>query len=418
MAQGQLGFVKKYIFCAILVIAALVAVVFVSQHSRIERMTQNILLQQARALYDELILTRKWVNQHGGVYVKVGPEVKPNPFLANRQGVKINITDQDGIKYTLVNPAIAVREISEISEQEGTFELHVASLDPVSPASRQPDDFERRALLAFERGAQEIYTIEESSKGPLYRYMAPVKFEQRCNKCHAFQNLKQGDIRGGISINIPMLEVHQQLIGNRYFSFYSAILVLVTLVTILALISNKFISKLQAAQTELEISATTDSLTELYNRKSAYERLSEELSKNRRLAKPLSCMMLDVDHFKKINDKYGHLVGDKVLQHLANCLRSFSREYDILCRYGGEEFFIILPETDLPTALLVAERLREQIAESAVKIGKQNLQITVSIGVTEARASQAEIRDSLIGRADEALYRAKEQGRNKVIANK
>ncbi|MDX2479281.1 MAG: diguanylate cyclase [Desulfuromusa sp.] len=418
MAKAPLRLVKKYIISAILIIAVVITAVFFSHHSRIERLTENILLQQAKALYEELILTRKWINMHGGVYVKLRPGTNPNSFLASRDGIKVNITAENGDQYTLINPAIAVREISEISEKAGSFELHVASLDPVSPASRKPDDFERKALLAFEQGQREMSAFEERANGFFFRYMAPVKFEQRCNKCHAFQNLKQGDIRGGISINIPMNDVRQQLIDNRYFSLFSAILVMGTLFAILALISVKFMRKLQAAHTELELSATTDPLTELYNRKATYERLTEELSKNRRLKNPLACLMLDIDHFKRTNDRYGHLVGDKVLKHLADCLRQLSREYDILCRYGGEEFIIILPETDLPTALMVAERYREEISESVIRIGKQKLHITVSIGVTAAHSERSETRDSLIGRADKALYLAKEQGRNKVIVNK
>lgn len=415
MAHRKPRFVRKYLLYATLTIAVVMASVFVTHHSRIEHLTSTILLQQARALYGELIMTRKWVNKHGGVYVKVGPKATPNPFLASRPGLKVNITDESGDQYTLINPAIAVREISEISQQEGSFELHIASLDPVSPASRKPDDFERNALLAFEQGLQEAFTVEETEKGSFYRYMAPIKFEQRCNKCHAFQKLRQGDIRGGISISIPMQEVQQHMSENRRFSFYSAITVLITLFAILAFISAKFMQKLNKAQEELEISATTDSLTGLFNRKAAYERLSEQLAKTRRLSTHLSCLMIDIDHFKRVNDQHGHLVGDRVLQEVADCIKQSSREYDILCRYGGEEFLIILPETGLSTAITVAERYRQKIAEAVIEIDQQKLRLTISIGVTEAQSDETETRDMVIARADEALYQAKEQGRNQVV---
>lgn len=418
MTQKRFHFARTYILYAILTITVILAIVFVTHHSRIERLSERILLQQARALFGELVLTRKWVNSHGGVYVKVRPDVAPNPFLTSQIGVKATLTATDGSLYTLINPAIAVREISEISEKEGAFKLHVASLDPVSPVTRKPDNFERNALLSFEQGKEEMFVIEESEHGPHYRYMAPVKFDKKCNKCHAFQHLKQGDIRGGISISIPMAEVRQQLIDNRYFSFYSAIAVLVVLFTILAMISSKFVQKLQAAQHELELSASTDGLTELFNRKTGYERLAEELSKYQRSSKPLSCLMLDVDHFKQINDRYGHLVGDQVLKQLAGILKKFSREYDILCRYGGEEFLVILPETELVTALMIAERYREKIAETAIEVEHQEIYLTASIGVTQAHTDGSESRDSLIGRADAALYQAKEQGRDQIIVQR
>ncbi|SHJ85628.1 diguanylate cyclase (GGDEF) domain-containing protein [Malonomonas rubra DSM 5091] len=415
MQKQQLAFVKKYFIGATLIISLVMAAVFFTQHARIEKLTNSIMLQQARALLSELILTRKWVTMHGGVYVKAKPGEKPNPFLSKQKGIKVNIKDEDGNLYTLINPAIAVREISQISEQQGAFELHVASLDPVSPVSRQPDNFEQKALLAFEQGEKEVFTIEESDKGPLYRYMAPVKFEQRCNKCHAFQKLAQGDIRGGISINIPMQKVRDQLRETRMYSLLSAVLVLATLLALLALLATNFMRKLKTAQAELELSATTDNLTGLYNRRAAYERLNEELSKNRRFGKPLSCLMLDIDHFKRINDQYGHLVGDKVLKFFTDNLRLLAREYDILCRYGGEEFLVLLPETALEDAIKAAERYRQQMEKTPFVLGKQKLHITVSIGVTEAHPVEHETRDSFIGRADKALYQAKQEGRNKVV---
>ncbi len=416
MTAQRLPFAKRYIICALLIIAVVLAAVFVTHHSKIERLTERVLLQQARALFSELIMTRRWVSSHGGVFVKVRQGVDPNPYLSSLPGMKVNITAEDGSLYTLRNPGLVVREISELAEKSGAFKFHVASADPVNPINSKPDEFEKKALLAFERGDNESTAIEETDKGPFYRYMAPLKFEQKCNKCHASQNLLVGDIRGGISISIPMADVRKQLEENRSFSIYSAGLVFVTLFALLALLSAKFMRRLQEAQNKLTRLAATDDLTALYNRKSAFERLDEEISKNRRFTTPLSCLLLDVDHFKRVNDSYGHLAGDKVLQHLADCLRKFSRKYDILCRYGGEEFLIILPETNLSSALAVAEKYRREISDSIVTFEQQEIRVTASIGVTEAILDQPESHDSMIGRADEALYQAKEQGRNRVNA--
>lgn len=415
MPNKHLTFAQKYIFGAMLIITLALTAVFFNHHSRIERLTESVMRQQARALFSQLILTRRWVSSHGGVFVKVRPGVDPNPFLSIMAGMKVTITADDGSLYTLRNPGLVVREISQLAEESGIFKFHVASLDPVNPINSQPDNFERQALLSFEAGENEAFNIEDADHGPIYRYMAPLKFEERCNKCHAFQALELGDIRGGISISIPMAEIKQQLEENRLVSIYSAILVTALLFAMLALLAYKFMHQLQAAQSELERQATTDSLTGLLNRKSAFEHLEQQFSQNRRHAKPLSCLLIDVDLFKRINDLHGHLAGDKVLSELASTFKQISRRYDILCRYGGEEFLIILPGTQLSTAVKVAEKYLQAASSLVVTFEQQEIHLTVSIGVTEALLKQPEVQDNFIDRADKALYQAKELGRNRVV---
>ncbi len=416
MTSQKLTFVKQYTIFAMLIIALVLATVFVIHYSKIERLTERVLLQQARALFNELILTRRWISSHGGVFVKVRDGVDPNPYLSSLPGLKVNITAEDGSLYTLRNPGLVVRGISELAEESGVFKFHVASNDPVNPINSKPDEFEKKALSAFEQGENESITIEETSNGPFYRYMAPLKFESRCNKCHSHQKLELGDIRGGISISIPMSDVREQLQENRSFTIYSAAVVLATLFTLLALLAAKFMGRLQEAQNQLALVAATDDLTGLYNRKNTFDRLDEEISRSKRFSTPLSCLLLDIDHFKVINDDYGHLAGDRVLQHLADSLKQLSRPYDILCRYGGEEFLIILPKIDLSTAMTVAEKYRMNISESVVTYEQHKINLTVSIGVTEVLPESAESHDRIIGRADEALYQAKEQGRNRICS--
>jgi len=160
--------------------------------------------------------------------------------------------------------------------------------------------------------------------------------------------------------------------------------------------------------------AATDALTGLHNRRALNERLDEEIQRTRRFGQSFSLLLLDIDFFKKINDTYGHSFGDSVLQALARLLRMQMREVDFAARYGGEEFVMLLPATDAPGARLVAERVRETIAENAFILPDgASVSVTVSIGV----ATFPEGADSaalLIACADHALYTAKHSGRNRV----
>ncbi|PMR77022.1 GGDEF domain-containing protein [Billgrantia endophytica] len=155
----------------------------------------------------------------------------------------------------------------------------------------------------------------------------------------------------------------------------------------------------------------TDDLTGLANRRKLMARLNEEISKCDRHGTPLSLMLLDLDHFKRINDTWGHLQGDQVLVELAKLCRQMLRTEDTIGRLGGEEFAVVLPLTPAVRSFPLAERLRQSIAEQDFGIAPG--QVTVSIGVAEYRLGEP--RDSLIERADQNLYAAKHQGRNRVI---
>jgi diguanylate cyclase (GGDEF)-like protein len=161
--------------------------------------------------------------------------------------------------------------------------------------------------------------------------------------------------------------------------------------------------------------AVTDELTGLFNVRHFQEALENEVERSRRFSSPVGLAMMDIDNFKKVNDTYGHQQGDVVLVEVARALRSLSRDIDVPARYGGEELAVILPQTDLGGAELLAERMRAAIADLAVKRldGRGALSITASFGVASFPES-AGGRESLIAAADAALYRAKHGGKNQV----
>jgi two-component system cell cycle response regulator len=160
--------------------------------------------------------------------------------------------------------------------------------------------------------------------------------------------------------------------------------------------------------------AVTDGLTNLANRKQLDSILADEISRARRYGRSLSVLMLDIDHFKSINDTYGHLAGDCVLSGLASMLQKRLRPNDRLGRYGGEEFCAILPETPLANALRIAEDLRALVETHAFVTDDKEIRVTISVGI--ATLQQEADRSELYRRADEKLYAAKHAGRNRVCA--
>lgn len=164
---------------------------------------------------------------------------------------------------------------------------------------------------------------------------------------------------------------------------------------------------------DAERRASTDSLTRCWNKEMIREILDRELERSNREGLPLCVSMLDIDHFKDVNDRYGHQAGDEVLAEVAGRIRKALRPYDALGRYGGEEFMIIFVKSDLDTGREIGERVRAEIASPPVKTPEWDIDVTASLGVTE-KTGEEDSRD-LIEEADQNLYKAKEEGRNRVI---
>lgn len=180
---------------------------------------------------------------------------------------------------------------------------------------------------------------------------------------------------------------------------------------------NAFLfEQVEDEKTRLEKLSITDYLTGIYNIRYFYHRIVQEFSRSQRYASPISCLMLDIDHFKKVNDIYGHKVGDQVLKEFASVLKKHSRRSDVLARYGGEEFILLLPESASEGAAAEAERIRECIREHRFRSLKGSRTITVSIGIATYPDPRIKTYDDLISCADTALFTAKNSGRNQVAA--
>lgn len=158
-----------------------------------------------------------------------------------------------------------------------------------------------------------------------------------------------------------------------------------------------------------------DALTGLYNRWYVMEKIDSEMNRALRHGSPISVLMLDIDHFKRINDSYGHPVGDQVLKSVGQVLRDSCRVYDVPGRYGGEEFCIVLPETQIGNTTAVAERIRSRLATTPLSVGDASIVVTASIGIAGMDSNEGVLSaTTLVERADRALYSAKHHGRNRV----
>lgn len=221
----------------------------------------------------------------------------------------------------------------------------------------------------------------------------------------------------GVLEYAPLLRMDP--VTKNYISLYwvaSTILCAVPFVAPVFFLTISLLERWRERERRIRILSTTDTLTGLPNRRALFERFDRELARARRQQEPLTVCVVDLDHFKQINDSHGHAVGDEVLQYASRVLRRQLRDVDLLGRIGGEEFVIVLPDTDKAAAQRALERCRTELANGDVVIEEQalTLRISASFGVFCAQVDEASNVPQLLARADEALYVAKRDGRNRL----
>ncbi|MBI5846479.1 MAG: diguanylate cyclase [Nitrospirae bacterium] len=396
---------RTFLVSVSLTIALCLSAVFLGFSIRTKHLIFDEILANARAHFNDIVMMRKWNARHGGVFVEKKNGIVSNPYLENP-----DIKTVEGKIYTKKNPALMTREISEYFKKEDRFSFHITSLKLMNPNNR-PDEFEIEALKQFEGGLKEQYTTERVNNRTYFRYMAPLYIEQACLQCHRRQEYAVGDVRGGISVSMDVEELQGKLKFNALIIGLFALTTLVLLFSLIWYFTARLIRSISEARRKIEHMAVTDELTELFNRRQLMSRFREEFSRAARLHLNLGCIIFDIDNFKKINDTYGHQSGDAVLKIIAARTKESIRNYDVLGRYGGEEFLLILPHTTNEDLLQIAERTRQLIADKQIEA----ISVTISLGVSYLQDGDQSI-ESLIKRADEGLYEAKRLGRNRVVA--
>ncbi|WP_374594658.1 GGDEF domain-containing protein [Aquabacterium sp.] len=218
----------------------------------------------------------------------------------------------------------------------------------------------------------------------------------------AFYMLLDATVRA----SAPLHTLHPGVLNAlRYFN----ILVTFGLLTYLAML---YLGMIKKAEKQLLVMASTDPLTKLNNRRRVTEIIEYEITRSKRMPRTLCFVLGDIDHFKAINDRHGHEGGDQVLIEVSQALRAAVREQDSVGRWGGEEFLVVLPNTELDGAELVAERIRNALGEMQVMAGGEAVAVTMTLGLSSCR--EGENMEAAIARADEALYRGKAAGRNRL----
>ena len=395
-----------------MVILLIILGIFIGLFLNNKRLIEAELKTRAQANFHSIVLTRHWNAMYGGVYVEKREGVTSNPYLKNP-----DITTIDGKTYTKKNPALMTRELSELSVHESSYSFHITSLKPLNPANKA-DAFETRSLQLFEQGQKEVFYKEHQDGKVFFRYMGPLLTEKSCLDCHGEQGYKVGDVRGGISIRFDIDDIEKTLLVNR------ALLITLFLTTLILLLGSIYLQigllyrRLRTAQEKIKKMAITDELTGLYNRHYFFDRLKAESNRSIRHKHNLGLIIFDLDHFKRINDTYGHNGGDAILRQIGDILRDACRQTDIPARYGGEEFIILLPECNEQCVEATAEKLR-RLMEGHLFTSDEKIEIkvTASFGVatfsTQA-LSEKPSSSQMVQKADTALYLAKKNGRNRV----
>jgi diguanylate cyclase (GGDEF)-like protein len=388
----------RYLFLAWTVI------VLVSIGYNIRLLHQDILKEsalEAKTYYELNMYYRVVLAQFGGIYVPID-KTPPNPYLPvlNR-----DIATTDGKQFTLVNPAYMTRIVFDTIKSKSKLPVinKITSLKSLNPANN-PDAWEKNALLSFEKGQEEASEVTLIDGRPYLRLIKPFITEEGCLKCHGHQGYKPGDIRGGISIAVPLQPYYEAEKQTRKATVAThGILWLV--VSLGLLLFTRMTVKNTRTYEETRILALYDPLTRLANRRLLDIEFEKSFAKAKRYGNKLSAIMADIDHFKEYNDAHGHEAGDVVLTKIAGIVLAGIRETDLAVRYGGEEFFILLPQTSVAEAWEMAERIRKSVEEGAG--------LTVSLGISAFRDKMKD-REEIIREADDALYRAKQNGRNRV----
>jgi len=403
--------IKPFLLTLCAVIALFVTLLFGVIYQRTTDLMYQRVREQAMTYADLVNHAKAWNFDYGGVYVEKRPGVESNSYLT-ALGIKPDVATVDGRTLTMRNHAIMIAEISRRSERQDGISFRITSLWPLDKANT-PDAFEREGINRLRQGSREEYHYFFQEAQPVFRYLYPLRADKSCLECHTTRDIKLDEIFGAISISIPLSQMAKDARITRILIFLAALLSIGVMVAVTYFLTWRLASKLRATQKLLERLASTDELTGINNRRQVMARLAEEFQRAERLGESIGLISLDIDHFKHINDTWGHPFGDQVLKQVAERLRNLLRAYDIFGRIGGEEFLVVAPGIPGDEVRNLAERIVTAIHSEPFRDGINAITVTISAGVAVTTPEDLRVED-LLKRADRALYEAKERGRNRV----
>lgn len=414
----QEGHFRRFGVLVLLLVTALSFTAYFYMSERVEKYLVDSATNRARDYVDLIVATREWNSGHGGVWVRKGPDVATNPYLQSLE-VTADATSSVG-DLTLRNPSLMTKELGGILGAISGSIVRMVSLHPINPENTA-NAWERSVLISIERdtagdGSLERSAVLDSGNETVVSYLRALPVDRSCLTCHGGAGYQVGDIRGGVSITLPF-ESTATAIRNAKLTLAGLAFAGLALIWAVVLLEIRSLTKrLKATTDDLEVRALTDGLTGLLNRSTIMQRLSIELSRAVRSSNPVGIMILDLDHFKEVNDTFGHAAGDEVLQRVASAMRSMVRDYDGVGRIGGEEFLVVAPNMDADLLHATAERVRAAVEDLDFGDIDSSLRTTVSIGTALSNPNIIEPTMKIVERADTALYRAKDAGRNRVAA--
>ena len=410
MASSGAANLKKYLLTLVVIWTAGIIASLGWNVYQLRQSIFSIARTSAEISYNKDLIYRRWVSNQGGVYVPVSEMTPVNPYLKipNRDTITA-----DGLSLTLVNPAYMTRQVNELTMEMHDFQGHLTSLNPIRPENR-PDPWETEALKTFEQGTKETGSIEMTSGKEYFRFMRPFVTEKACLKCHAAQGYKEGDIRGGISISIPM-EPLRAIERSRMSGLTLAhgFLWMIGLVGIGAgtrrLRSQTLLrEKLEEELLNLSI---TDPLTGLHNRRGFVSLAEQQLKLSVRNKRGMQLNFADLDGLKWINDTLGHEKGDKALMEAATVFKETFRTSDIVARLGGDEFAALAVDITEENSDIFTARLQSLIDKRNNQENRR-YRLSISVGCAYYDPGHPCSLDDLMASADRLMYEQKKSKKN------
>jgi diguanylate cyclase (GGDEF)-like protein len=409
MENSESAHLKKYLLTLVLIwtlgiIASLGWNIYQQRQSSL-----SFARTSAEISYNKDLIYRRWVSKQGGVYVPVSEMTPANPYLKVPDR---DIATSEGLSLTLVNPAYMTRQVNELAMEMSGFRGHITSLNPIRPENR-PDPWETEALKAFDRGTKEAGSIEMTLGKEYFRFMRPFVTEKACLKCHAAQGYKEGDIRGGISISIPM-EPLRAIERSRMVELTLAhsILWMIGLVGIGA--GTRRLQKQtlmrEILEEELLSLSMTDPLTGLHNRRGFISLAEQQLKLSNRNKRGMQLYFADLDGLKWINDTLGHEEGDKALIEAATVFKETFRTSDIIARLGGDEYAAIAVDINDANSEIFTARLQSLI-DTRNHQENRDYRLSISVGCSYYDPENPYSLDELMASADKLMYEQKQNKR-------